>query len=565
MGPPLALPYVSPSPSPSPDQDPTVSRSSTKSPLRAPSTGISPPKSAAILTLPNEILRIICVLMDAIDSTVLLLEKRWGEEDCNISLIIPLSMTCRTLRERLRPFIFRSVYNWNREEDVWPESTWGLIRQVTLRDHQIRHPQPIKLRSVLFDTLPRLSALTKAILVIDKTVPSQLLIALSQAPQLNELEIQQARLDDIGLCFSETSFPKLETLTISVWTITTKPTVRVAKIERELHNVILLLQSVSQKLKALKISGDLISSTFLAISWLHLESFAVTEHTPSPYYSARRLISHMPCLKELSMLYTADLTRTDGQLKPPFTYGASDGKKLATVAPRLSSLRLSNCAPEDTIFVQLPDALTGLHIYATKDLYIPHIDNRRARFERPLGPSDVLAVIKRTAYLLDLTDLTLTLNHFPTPALVDMIGVAFPNLEFLELGYPEYWRGKDKSDESQDEAMVESLATFRRLRRLRISIDFEYRDPDSMQTAYHISAAQWYLRRLPILRTISFTFHNWRHTVRDWFAPPVRTEWRTYTREVLLLKDPYVRQPWRFRRQPTPAASESDDSLDLEI
>ncbi|KAK7059826.1 hypothetical protein R3P38DRAFT_2838063 [Favolaschia claudopus] len=558
---PLALPYGSPSPSPSPDQDPTVSRSSAKPPL---SPSIFPPTSAAILTLPNEILRIICVFMDAIDSTVMLLEKRWGEEDCNISLIIPLSMTCRTLRERLRPFIFRSVFNWNREEEVWPESTRGLIRQVTLRDQQIRHPQPIKLRSDLFDTLPRLPVLTKAILVIDQAVPSQLLIALSQAPQLNELEIQQARLDDIELCFPETSFPQLETLTISVWTSPTKAAVRVAKIERELHNVILLLQSVSQNLKALKISGDLISSTFLAISWLHLESFAVTEHTPSPYYSARRLISHMPCLKELSMLYTPDLTRTEGQLKPPFTYGASDGKKLATVAPRLSSLRLSNCAPEDIIFSQLPDALTGLHIYANKDVYIPP-GNPQARLELPLSSLDVLAVVKRVSHLLDLADLTLTLNHYPTPALVDVIAVAFPNLEFLELGYPEYWLGKDEPDESEDEAMVESLAKFRRLRRLRITIDFENRYPSSMQTSHHMRAARWYFNRLPTLRTISFTFHNWRHTVRDWFSRPVRTSWETYTREVLLLRDYHPQQPWRFRRQPTPAASESDDSLDLDI
>ncbi|KAK7059814.1 hypothetical protein R3P38DRAFT_2837999 [Favolaschia claudopus] len=559
----LLLPECHKHPSPPPHQDPIVTISRSSSPL--PSRLSPPTNTSSILILPNEILRIICVFMDAIDSTVMLLEKRWGEEDCNISLIIPLSMTCRTLRERLRSFIFRSVYNWNREEEVWPESTWGLIRQVTLRDQQIRHPQPIKLRSALFDTLPRLPALTKAILVIDQTVPSQLLIALSQAPQLNELEIQQARLDDAGLCFPKTSFLQLEIMTISVWTSPTKATVRVAKIERELHNVVLLLQSVSQKLKALKISGDLISSMFLAISWLHLESFAVTEHTPSPYYSARRLISHMPCLKELSMLYTADLTRTDGQLKPPFTYGASDGKKLATVAPRLSSLRLSNCSPEDTIFSQLPDALAGLHIYATKDLYIPHRDNPRARLELPLSPSEALAVIKRVSHLWDLADLTLTLDHFPTPALVDVIAVAFPNLEFLELGYPEYRRGKDESDESEDEAMVESLAKFRRLRRLRISIDFEYREPTSQQAGHHRRAARWYFNRLPTLRSISFTFHNWRHTVRDWFSRPVRTSWETYTREVLLLRDYHPQQPWRFRRQPTPAASDSDDSLDLDI
>ncbi|KAK6997379.1 hypothetical protein R3P38DRAFT_3220592 [Favolaschia claudopus] len=159
-----------------------------------------------------------------------------------------------------------------------------------------RYPQPIELGSALFDALPRLPALTKVTLVIDETIPTQILIALSQASQLNELEIQQTKLDDIGLCFSQTSFPQLETLTI-----TTKATVRVTKIEREFHNVMLLLQCVSPRLKALKISGDLISSMFLAIFWLRLEGFTVTEHTPSPYYAVPRLISHMPRLRQLEM------------------------------------------------------------------------------------------------------------------------------------------------------------------------------------------------------------------------------------------------------------------------
>ncbi|KAK6997376.1 hypothetical protein R3P38DRAFT_3064859 [Favolaschia claudopus] len=205
-----------------------------------------------------------------------------------------------------------------------------------------------------------------------------------------------------------------------------------------------------------------------------------------------------------------------------------------------------------------------MHIDAAKDLYRPHVDNPKPSLERPLSPADVLAVIERISRLTDLAKLTLTLNHFPTLALLNVIAAAFPNLEFLEVGYPEYWRGDVDHNDLHNEAMLDSLARLCRLQRLRISLDFEYRDPDMMQTTHHVKAARWFFNRLPLLRTISFTYHNWRHTAHTWYDPHVRTSWRTYTRHVLLLEEPVVQRPWRFRRPPTPTSSESDASWDLE-
>ncbi|KAK7059844.1 hypothetical protein R3P38DRAFT_2679546 [Favolaschia claudopus] len=504
-----------------------------------------------LLSLPPEILRIICVFMDGLDCSEAFLENTWGEEDCNVSEIVPLSSTCRALRNIIQPWIFRFVYNWNREQEIWPESIWDLIRQVNLRDRQIRNPQPIKLSSALFDALPQLPALTKATLTLDETIPTQLLVALSRAPQLSTLEIHRAKLDSIALSFPKTAFVKLETLIISVWAITIKPTIRTTHGATEVHNVMLLLQCVAPRLQTLKISGDLISSMFLGVAWPRLESFTVTEHIPSPYYPVPRLISHMPLLRELSVLFTADLSQSDSRRHPPFFLGSVNGKQLDALPPGLSSARFSNLTSEDPIFAQLPTTLTGLHIEAAEDLYRPARHNVRSFLEQPLNSTSVFHVLERISRLTDLVELTLTLNHFPTSALINAVADAFPDLEFLELGYPRYMRGEVSPDDLRDQGLLDSLARFPRLRHVRISLDFPRRANDKRQRNSQIRVARWFLTRLPRLQTISFTFHNWLAMAWTWYLPLERTSWMTHTRDVLLLDEPEPDRP-RLQRRATP-------------
>ncbi|KAK7059828.1 hypothetical protein R3P38DRAFT_2838085 [Favolaschia claudopus] len=526
----------------------------------SPDTSLPP----SLPTFPPELLRIVCFFLDGIEPSGRFIERTWGEEDIRVINLIPLSVTCRALRLEIRPYIFRSVYNWSRDEACWPESVWELIREVHLRDRQIRHPKAIHLSNTLLEALPRLPALTKVTLSIEQSIPASILISLSQSPQLTTLEIQGARLDGSGLILPETVFPQLDTLIISVWTITARATLRKVHRATELQNVALLLQCVSWRLRTLKVSGDLISSAFLAIAWPCLQNFTLTEHPPSPYYSAPRLVSHMPQLQELAFLYTADLARSDeGEFQPPFTIGSRDGEKLAT---SLSSVRLSNCTPQDPIFTQLPPNLTGVHIFAARDLYVPDLYNPNSCPELPLNPTDALAVIARISHL-DLTELTLTLDYWPTPALVNDIAAAFPNLEFLELNYAEYPRypypDGDFPDDLCDDAMLGSLTHLPLLRHLRISLDFEEKNPDALQTTIQTTTAQWFLRRLPSLQSISFSYGNWEETGWAFIDPLVWASWATYTRGVLFSPEPWpFSQHWRPLRRP-PSEESSLSSLAL--
>ncbi|KAJ7191714.1 hypothetical protein GGX14DRAFT_597170 [Mycena pura] len=60
---------------------------------------------------------------------------------------------------------------------------------------------------------------------------------------------------------------------------------------------------------SLPVSGDLLSLEFRRFRWPALLHFAVTEHAPATFIPIPELVAHMPALRDLAVLFTADLTR----------------------------------------------------------------------------------------------------------------------------------------------------------------------------------------------------------------------------------------------------------------
>ncbi|KAJ7857107.1 hypothetical protein B0H14DRAFT_3864808 [Mycena olivaceomarginata] len=150
------------------------------------------------------------------------------------------------MRAQTLPWIFRDVYNWSRP-GIWPETLWGFFMSVHIRDYSA-------------------------------SVPAELLRALSLAPCLIFLEIHQARFDG-SASSSPLPFATLESLVVCI---------------SGFRGVI---------------SGDLLSPDFLSLTWVQLWTFVITEHTPTPYITVPELVSKTPALHDLSILFSADLSR----------------------------------------------------------------------------------------------------------------------------------------------------------------------------------------------------------------------------------------------------------------
>ncbi|KAJ7203556.1 hypothetical protein GGX14DRAFT_570000 [Mycena pura] len=506
----------------------------------------SPRTSTSLTDLPSDVLYLIFALLSDRSR-----DRTWYGGFCDGFYLIPVSETCRYMRQQAKPWIFREVYNWNREEgDVWPKSLWPFIVQVHLRDCSIYSTVPITLSSDLFKTLPLLLSLSRVILDLRIAIPPDKLVALSLLPQLRSLELRQARLDGPSLSLPQASFASLERLVISIWRISQVLRIRDVDQQRECVNVAVLLRAASGSLTTLSISGDLVSRDFLSIKWPCLRNLTITEHTPAPYLSVPDIISQMTAVRRLSVLYTADKSRDVGERRPPFTLGVRGGD-IVNASPYLREVTLSNLQPDDPIFQQLPSRLEALHIVAAEDLYLPVATASRNKKWAPLAAATALTVLKNIFRLTDITELTLTLDHFATPALVHRIATALPSLQVLELGHAEYPQGSLERRDVRDHALLEPLTRLTSLRRLRISLDFyerigRYHD---RQRAAQIRAARWFLIHLPALQDIAFSCDNW-FSWRSYY-PLERVSWATYSRAVLFLEA--VPTP-----PPTPSGSRVD-------
>ncbi|KAJ7217376.1 hypothetical protein C8J57DRAFT_1395853 [Mycena rebaudengoi] len=488
----------------------------------------SPHVAHTLVTLPADVLHLVLALL--YDPWVRDEERgRYDHEICRGRFLLPLSESCRYLREQTLPWIFREVYNWGRPDgSTWPETLLPFFRTVHIRDRSIRNPRNIPLSSAMSGALPMMRSLTNVTLCLDTPVPAELLHALSLAPRLTFLEIHHARFDGTAE-YSSLPFATLGSLSMCIAGF--KGVVRSEDIDRakETSNVVTLLKNLSHSLAMLQISGDLLSPEFLSLRWLKLRKFTITEHTPTPFVPVPDLASQMPALRELSVLYSADVSRDRdaGDDYPPFRLGTSSGKLLTSGSPLLASVTLSNLEPTDPIFAQLPRALQSLHLLAMVDGYLPVMGAPARLWESPLTKTTALIALENISHLADLTELSLTLDDFATAALIHRVASVFPRLRFLALGNSSYLYGAPWLPDVRDSAILEALQHFPLLTHLRICLNFgDLRfDPDTPQRR----AAHWLLEGLPNLRTVGFSWEQ-----KWWYYGFDMLVWREWDRSVLL-------------------------------
>ncbi|KAJ7666991.1 hypothetical protein DFH06DRAFT_1295094 [Mycena polygramma] len=372
-------------------------------------------------------------------------------------------------------------------------------------------------------------ALCKVTLQLDIPLPPELLVALSSVPNLSSLEIRQARMDSPSLSLSPLSFASLENLVICVW----KPTAHISAgdVDREIEckNVVTLLKAVCGNLMTLRISGEALPPDFPLLRWPRLRKFVATEHAPTPHISIPVIISQMPALRELSVLFSADMSREVADV-PPFIFGVPDGRLLTDTCSRLTSVTLSNSQPTDPIFKQLPATLDALHLVVARDPYIPTDSAPTETREIPPTLTTVLTTIEHISHLTELSELSLTLDDYATPGLIDAIADAFPRLRSLELGHSLFPHTEGLLREFRDDSLLDPLARLTKLIHLRIALFFPERQWLTKQRSDHYRAARWFFIHFPLLQSISFTFQEWF----SWspYQPLERDPWATYPRSL---------------------------------
>ncbi|KAJ7858027.1 hypothetical protein B0H14DRAFT_2749900 [Mycena olivaceomarginata] len=500
---------------------------------------VSSHTSLTLVTVPTDILHIILQLLyDTWPSEEE--RRRYDHEICKGKYILALSETCRYMRAQTLPWIFRDVYNWSRP-GIWPETLWRFFMSVHIRDYSVRHRAHIPLRPELYSALSGMRSLTRVTVRLEASVPAELLRALSLAPYLIFLEIHQARFDG-SVSSSPLPFATLESLVVCISGF--RGVVRSDAIDhkREVANVVALLKNLSQSLTTLQISGDLLSPEFLSLTWAQLRTFVITEHTPTPYITVPELVSKMPALHDLSILFSADLSRDRdaGEMYPPFKLGTPGGGLLTHCSPLLTTITLSNLEPADPIFAQLPHSLESLHLLAMRDGYIPGHTRPARLWDAPLTLSTVPVALESISHLQALAALSLTLDDFATADTIQRIASVFPRLRFLQVGHATYSHGAEFRFDVRDESILHALQRFSHLTHLRISLDFFERAIDA-QDGPQGRAAQWLLEGLPGLCTVAF---SWGGAWYDYGFENII--WRVWDRSVFLLP----REPPAFEPEP---------------
>ncbi|KAF7302297.1 hypothetical protein MIND_00797200 [Mycena indigotica] len=330
-------------------------------------------------------------------------------EDCTRSCAIALSSTCRLLRFKTIPWLFSELYNWpQRAESLWPQSLWPHIAKLHIRDETVRNKARISISTSLAGATESMPSLTTVTLRLKTTIPNYLLISLSNCATLFTLSLHQACLDGDEWPQS-LPFAALETLTIQyggIWGVRRRRGSSYDP-EREQRNIHQLLKAVSSHLMNLTLSGDFLSDNFPDIKWVALTSFVVTEHPPRPHIPADQLVSNMPHLRNLELLFTPNHVLADF---PPFNIGG----RTQALPSKLSSLSLSNVNEHDPIFSAIPDCITTLRLLAVTDLYHPKTRYSNAYSHRLLLDTRPLASPRAES----------ALNHIHNLALLTSFSVA---------------------------------------------------------------------------------------------------------------------------------------------
>ncbi|RDB18436.1 hypothetical protein Hypma_000349 [Hypsizygus marmoreus] len=429
--------------------------------------------------------------------------------------LLPLSGTCKRLREIIAPSIFRRVRNLTRYiyqgdhipgNDYWPPSIWKYIEIVYIYGRSARE---IETFEVFAPIIPQLPYLKQVHFQIDATPPEVLLRA-TAAAGISSLEFTHVRLDGPPLTdiFSRLKLTHL-LLTVSGW----RP--RDLNAPEELKYVAHILPMLSTTLTYLKISGDLLGFETLArLDWPCLSTLTLIDRIPDgQHMPLPTVISHMPRLRNLHYNFSA----TSEKRIPPIIYWPDSlgAPSLSVTHPQLVSLSMSNIHPTEHALDKLPESLRSLRILALRERGQQSLEGPWYPFS-PLRETDALQIIAKAALLPDLIDLSLTLVDLPSPTVIEAIAKSCPGLQFLEISQGDYEHNHTESPYLL-ESLAKSLAQMRHLRELRISVGFgpQYigsrfrglldKTPlyDRMDTAANIFA-----QRLENLSVLSFSFAN---------------------------------------------------------
>ncbi|KAF7303579.1 hypothetical protein MIND_00587200 [Mycena indigotica] len=428
--------------------------------------GIKDKPKATLLTIPADVLDL--VLHFIVTSQP---HQPFSHERSSNAALIPLSQTCQEMRVNCCPWIFREVYTWQREEEVWPETLWSFFRTVHLRNRSIRHSAVITLSSSLSSSLQHMPRLTRVTLRLkDDVIPSHMFEAISSTPNLSSLEIYQTRLDVIPT--EKIEFPSLTTLVLRISGF--EGVHRYPNINKtaEMNHISRLLALLASRLESLTISGDFLDPTeFKQNLWPSLRNFSATDHPPIPLVPITQLVTHMPVLKSLSALYTTDFT---SNLRPPFLLGRPSPPFLTETCPLLASVSLSNIGISDPIFLQLPSSIDELHLLAVRDSYGrgQRRPRRRDPITSPLSIRNATTLLSILPKFDQLQKLTVMFSTILMPEFVLAAAAKFRHLTSLHLTQTlEIVEHLIPLFDIRHEETIDALRLFPLLKELKLTID----------------------------------------------------------------------------------------------
>ncbi|RDB15562.1 hypothetical protein Hypma_004141 [Hypsizygus marmoreus] len=425
--------------------------------------------------------------------------------------LLPLSCTCKRLREMLAPSIFKQVTNQrpfvrvSEANEFWPTTIWKFIETVSINDEQ----WSMNFETIAF-IIPQLPNLKRVSFRMDQPPPKMLLNAIALAG-ISILELADVRLDGPALTeiFSHTK------LTHLISTVGRRRPMDLNAAD-ELKHTSDILSIVSKTLVYLKISGDLVSFETLArLDWPCLCTLTLIDHIPyGKVIPLPTVIARMPCLRNLHYNFGAVST---GRRIPPiiFWYDGQGSAPLAVTHPHLKSLSLSNIYPAEHTLDHLPQSLRSLRILALRERTRQDLSGPWYPFS-PLREEDAFRIIAKAAFLPDLVDLALTLQGLPTPAVIEAVAKSCPGLRFLEISQGDFELHCAESPYSI-ESLAEPLACLHHLHELRISVGFGsqltsslYRGLKDKTPLYRRMemAGSIFAQKLTNLNTISFSFGN---------------------------------------------------------